>query len=1291
MQTNHAKGITKSLGYSMTSLPAIGSSPGKIKVTNVKGKVLEKDNKGIGSHWEHALQLLNQTNRFVDLLSKHKGITSSFKKGLKDILDVSDQHLIPKNGQLFNDAKGPTTFTKSYLEMLKMGIDNPLLNVFANKYAKLENNFIVSGKNKGRSLLDVQLENINLNIAKKALSKLSKKEWGVFEHNLSNKIKNKSVDINNKALLSTVIGKKAAKMLRSQDIQKTIKDVDKALELGRKLKKKKRGASVWDFDDTIARTKSGVLAQIPNPSGKPMPKRKVIFMAGGPGAGKSTAIKGLGLEKQGFKIVNQDISLQWLAKNHGLPTNMRDFTSKQRSKWASLQWEARGIAQRKQIKFEGKGDGIIVDGTGANKTSMMAQMNAFKRKGYDVSMVFVETSLPTALARNKARKERSLTDKIVERTWKSVIENKKAYTEMFGENFIEIKSDKLKMGDAMPKDVIAKADKFTKSYEKIRLTAEEFASNGKEILDKGGKFDFSEFELVREGEPGPFFEKFVKRMKKYGPEDNFILTARPPESAPHIHMWLKMEGYEIPLKNIKALGNSTAEAKALWMLEKYAEGYNDLYFADDALANVKEVKNVLSQLDIKSKVQQALASKDINKEINDIMEHSLNIESGKVFSKAEGKVRGKDIKRRRFFMTDSAADLELLIEPLYGKGKEGIKNKKWFSDNFIQPWERGIRDYNIARQTAKTQYMSLRKQNKDVVKVLPKEVEGTNFTVDQAMRVYLWNKAGYNIPDLAKTTETKLIEYIQNNPKLQVYAENFAKITKQEKGLKEPGQNWWAETMAGEVTNIDRGVSRKQYLQEFIDIKNEIFSEQNLNKMESKLGTRWRENIEDMFDRMETGRTRSLKMDRGSTMMMNYLNGSIGTIMNFNTRSAALQTISTTNFLNMRENNPIAAAVAMGNVKQFSKDFMYIMNSPMLKQRRDGLEINVTEAEIASAATGSKNPINAMIAKVLKHGYLPTKLADSFAISFGGATFYRNRIKMYKKQGMSIKEAEKKAWLDFQTLSERTQQSSRPDLLSRQQTSLIGRFILPFANTPMQMNRLGIKEILDLSKGRYKDNIEAAEKMGRASYYMGIQIALFAGLQSALFAMLLNNDDVAEEKIEKTKTYTLNTVSDSFLRGMGVPGAVASGFKNSIIAYAKESEKGINADYSEIGEALLNISPPVGSKFGKLDAAGNILKYDRKQIEEEGFRFELGNPSLEASSLAVEAITNIPVNRAYKKTSNIIHSLNSDYENWQRAHMLGGWTPWNVGIESEKIKEKKKEKEKKKKKKKKSKSSLKMF
>ena len=237
-----------------------------------------------------------------------------------------------------------------------------------------------------------------------------------------------------------------------------------------------------------------------------------------------------------------------------------------------------------------------------------------------------------------------------------------------------------------------------------------------------------------------------------------------------------------------------------------------------------------------------------------------------------------------------------------------------------------------------------------------------------------------------------------------------------------------------------------------------------------------------MFDRMETGRTRYLKLERGSEAMMNYVNGGIGSIMNYSTRSAVLQTISTTNLLDMRENNPIAAARAMGNVKQFAKDFKFIMNSDMLKQRRDGLARNVTEAEIAPAATASKTPIQSIISKVLIAGYLPTKMADSFAISFGCATFYRNRIKMYEKQGMETKAAEKQAFLDFQVLSERTQQSSRADLLSKQQTSLIGRFILPFANTPMQMNRAGMKDILDISKGRFNGGKELTEKIDRISY-----------------------------------------------------------------------------------------------------------------------------------------------------------------------------------------------------------------
>ena len=215
----------------------------------------------------------------------------------------------------------------------------------------------------------------------------------------------------------------------------------------------------------------------------------------------------------------------------------------------------------------------------------------------------------------------------------------------------------------------------------------------------------------------------------------------------------------------------------------------------------------------------------------------------------------------------------------------------------------------------------------------------------------------------------------------------------------------------------------------------------------------------------------------------------------------------------------------------------------MLKQRRQGLEINVSEAELAAAANikqkGFGGASKRVLAKILKAGYIPTKIADSFAIATGGASYYRNRIRMYEKQGLSAKQAEAKAWLDFQAVAERTQQSSRPDLLSQQQISFEGRVLLPFANTPMQMNRIMMKAYLDIYKGRYKGwygENSFTNKASKIAYYGFVQSAIFAGLQSGLFALLANSDD--EELIAKKKIQTMNTTADSFLRGMGVPGVV---------------------------------------------------------------------------------------------------------------------------------------------------------
>ena len=234
------------------------------------------------------------------------------------------------------------------------------------------------------------------------------------------------------------------------------KGIKPTVDLARLGGVKPRGITVLDFDDTLATTKSGVRARIPNPNGTPKPGRKVIFLAGGAGSGKSNVVKQLGLEGQGFKVVNSDISLEWLKKNSGLPADMRDLTKEQKSTLGKLQHQSRQIARNKMMKYKGNAEGVVVDGTGGSTKAMEKLVNEFKEKGYDVSMLFVETSLETALARNKARKERTLTDKIVTKNHEAVQGNKGSFMEMFGKTFMEVKTDRLKQDSPMPKDLVDK-------------------------------------------------------------------------------------------------------------------------------------------------------------------------------------------------------------------------------------------------------------------------------------------------------------------------------------------------------------------------------------------------------------------------------------------------------------------------------------------------------------------------------------------------------------------------------------------------------------------------------------------------------------------------------------------------------------------------------------------------------------------------------------------------------------------------------------------------------------------
>tara|TARA_R100001591_G_scaffold99605_1_gene105915 strand:+ start:33 stop:1685 length:1653 start_codon:yes stop_codon:yes gene_type:complete len=434
-----------------------------------------------------------------------------------------------------------------------------------------------------------------------------------------------------------------------------------------------------------------------------------------------------------------------------------------------------------------------------------------------------------------------------------------------------------------------------------------------------------------------------------------------------------------------------------------------------------------------------------------------------------------------------------------------------------------------------------------------------------------------------------------------------------------------------------------------------------MNKIEALYGSRYREALEDILWRMENGTNRGFGSNRLTNSFSNWVNNSVGAIMFFNARSAILQTLSTVNFINWSDNNILKAGLAFANQPQFWKDFSYIFNSDMLKQRRGGQQRGINEAELAEAVKGKKNKAQAALKWLLTKGFLPTQIADSFAIASGGATFYRNRIKTYLKKGLSQKEAEQKAFDDFQAIAEETQQSARPDFISQQQASPLGRFILAFQNTPMQYTRLTKKAALDLINGRgdWKTNVS------KMMYYGALQNLIFASLQSALFALMFDDFEEEDEKTEKRYIRIANTMLDSILRGTGVGGAVASTLKNMIIEFEAQESKDWGSDHAYTLIAMANLSPPIGSKLRKLYSGIQSYRFNKDVIPRRGLT--LDNPMWQVVGNVTSALTNLPLDRVVNKANNVAVAIDQEMDTWQRVALILGWNKWDLGIKDEDI------------------------
>ena len=808
------------------------------------------------------------------------------------------------------------------------------------------------------------------------------------------------------------------------------------------------------------------------------------------------------------------------------------------------------------------------------------------------------------------------------------------------------------------------------------IDAATFAKDASMMQAEGAIFDFSEFSKVMDGKKGPLFEVAKKIAQARGTKDVFVLTARPQDAAGPIQEFLAELGLDIPLENITGLADGDPKAKANWMVGKVAEGYNDFYFADDHLGNVKAVKDVFNTFDVKGKVQQAKIkfSKGLDKGFNDMIERQTGTESFKEFSKGVAQRRGKKVGKFKIFVSPSAEDFRGLTQYKFaGKGKQGEADQKFFEEALMDPYFKGVAAVEAARETIKNDTKALFKIFKPVKKKLNKLVPGIDFTYDGAVRVYLWNKAGIEIPGLTKRDNKKLNDAIANDPELSAFADALLLVSKQDT-WPAPGEYWEAKTTLSDLNTLTEKTNRKEYLTEFIENVDIIFSEKNLNKVEALYGKASRVAIENAIYAMKTGSNSPNQSGDGITnRWLNWVNNSIGTIMFFNRRSALLQLTSATNFLNWSDNNPAKAALAFANQPQYWKDWAMIFNSDKLKQRRSGLKSDVQESEIANAAKNTEDKIGSIIAYLLKIGFSPTQIADSIAISSGGATFYRNRVNTYKKQGLDVKEAETKAFEDMSKLSDEAQQSGDPALVSQQQRSVAGRLILSFQNTTMQYTRLMKKAGQDLINGRG----DAKTHVSKILYYGALQNFIFNALSQTAFALIPGFDDEEEEdkvkrdeKLEEKASRVLNGMTDSIIRGTGIYGAVVTTLKNTFNTWKREADKGFKGDQAKTILEAANISPAIGSKLRKIYSAIQAYQFDKAVMEKHPWSVTIDgkfNPSATYSVIGnvASATLNLPLDRALAEARGVAEMFDNRNSEMQRIALALGWRTWNVGAENE--------------------------
>jgi dephospho-CoA kinase len=196
---------------------------------------------------------------------------------------------------------------------------------------------------------------------------------------------------------------------------------------------------------------------------------KAFFLGGGPGSGKSWVSERV-LSGMGLKVINSDNSFSSMLKKEKMSLNFATYSDKEIERRDKIRSKSKQVAgMQLGLALEGR-LGLIIDSTARDVEKIQMEAKNLRSLGYDIHMVFVNTSIDVALERNRNRL-RKLPDAIVIDSHRQIQKNMGRLQRIFGgRNFLVVDNNKLAedVNPIVHKRIRSMIDRAPTSYQAVK-------------------------------------------------------------------------------------------------------------------------------------------------------------------------------------------------------------------------------------------------------------------------------------------------------------------------------------------------------------------------------------------------------------------------------------------------------------------------------------------------------------------------------------------------------------------------------------------------------------------------------------------------------------------------------------------------------------------------------------------------------------------------------------------------------------------------------------------------------